>query len=55
MSQVPYESLLVPMDISRQMDMFLVTRAERLQAMVLDGIGLPDMYDDENAQQWSKH
>jgi hypothetical protein len=45
-SRVPYGALLVPEDIAMQIDDFLVRRVGMLQAMVLQSIGLPDLYDD---------
>ncbi len=44
--RVPYDLLLVPEDIARQIDGFLSYRSRALQAMVLQAIGLPDLYDD---------
>ena len=43
--RIPYEGLLVPPDISVQIDHFLTQRGSHLQAMVIDAVGLPDMYD----------
>jgi hypothetical protein len=45
-SRVPYAALLVPEDIAMQIDDFLSRRVGMLQAMVLQSIGLPDLYDD---------
>ncbi len=44
--RVPYGTLLVPEDIAMQIDDFLTRRVGMLQAMVLQSIGLPDLYDD---------
>ena len=44
--RVPYSSLLVPEDIAVQIDDFLSRRTHVLQAMVLQALGLPDLYDD---------
>jgi hypothetical protein len=46
--RVPYERLLVPPAIATRINSFLLQRASRLQAMVLDVVGLPDMYQGEN-------
>ena len=43
--RIPYDGLLVPDDIATQIDTFLQRRVTRLQAMILDQIGLPDLYD----------
>jgi len=40
--RIPYDELLVPEDIARQIDTFLLQRASRLQALILSSIGLPD-------------
>jgi hypothetical protein len=45
--RVPYERLLVPTTIATQINSFLSQRASRLQAMVLDVVGLPDMYQGD--------
>jgi len=45
-SRVPYSSLLVPEEIAMQIDDFLSRRICVLQAMLLQSIGLPDLYDD---------
>lgn len=44
-ARIPYEALLVPADIASQVNDFLVKRGTRLQATVLDAVGLPDIYD----------
>jgi hypothetical protein len=44
--RVPYSSLLIPEEIAMQIDDFLSRRIFVLQAMVLQSIGLPDLYDD---------
>lgn len=45
--RVPYERLLVPPAIAPQINSFLSQRASRLQAMVLDVVGLPDLYQGD--------
>lgn len=47
--RVPYGSLLVPDDISMQIDDFLQRRLVTLQATVLQAVGLPDLYDNGDA------
>jgi len=42
--RIPYKDLLVPDPIAIQIDSFLSQRANSLQAMVLDAVHLPDMY-----------
>jgi hypothetical protein len=42
--RIPYAALLVPEDIAMQINDFLSRRAHMLQAMVLQTIGLPDLY-----------
>lgn len=49
--RVPYEELLVPEDVARQIETFLRQRASSLQSMVLSSIGLPDLYDGGNASR----
>lgn len=44
-TRVPYAALLVPEDIAMQIDDFLSRRVAMLQAMVLQSIGMPDLYD----------
>ncbi len=44
--RIPYADILVPEDIAMQIDDFLARRVGVLQAMVLQSIGLPDLYDD---------
>lgn len=44
-SRVPYAALSVPEDIAMQIDDFLSRRVGMLQAMVLQSVGLPDLYD----------
>jgi hypothetical protein len=46
--RVPYERLLVPPTIATQINSFLSQRASRLQAMILDVVGLPDLYQGDN-------
>jgi hypothetical protein len=44
--RVPYDALRVPPGTAEQINSFLSQRAGRLQAMVLDAVGLPDMYQN---------
>jgi hypothetical protein len=44
--RVPYAALLVPDEIAMQIDDFLSRRVGMLQAMMLQAIGLPDLYGD---------
>jgi len=49
--RVPYDELLVPENVARQIETFLRQRANRLQTMILSSIGLPDLYDGGNASR----
>lgn len=53
-SRIPYAGLLVPEQISIQVDIFLSQRARVLQAMVLDAVGLPDLYQDPDFPRLSQ-
>ncbi|MBI5718699.1 MAG: hypothetical protein HZC37_13535 [Burkholderiales bacterium] len=46
--RIPYDTLLVPENIAMQIEDFLVRRAHVLQAMVLQAIGVPDLYSEGN-------
>jgi hypothetical protein len=48
-SRIPYEGLLVPPSTAMQIDSFLSQRAQRLQAMVFDAVGMPDMYQSDDS------
>jgi hypothetical protein len=49
--RIPYDKLRVSEETAIQIDSYLRQRAGRLQAMVLNEIGLPDLYDSGEAQR----